>query len=90
MISPDSTFCKLHSEIYFTKVLSLAMRVRTIFWKTLLKIYSNLIYDISSAPCENVLAEIYRNKLAYITPNTVKLLVYFCCGFLFIKIDVFL
>ena len=42
IMSPDSTFYKLHSDIYFAKVLSLAMRVGTIFQKTLLKVYSTL------------------------------------------------
>ena len=42
IISPDSTFYKLHSDIYFAKVLSQAMLVRTIFRKTLLKVYSTL------------------------------------------------
>ena len=42
IMSPESTFYKLHSDIYFAKVLSLAMRVRTIFRKTLLKVYSTL------------------------------------------------
>ena len=42
IMSPDFTFYKLHSDIDFTKVLSLAMRVRTIFRKTLLKVYSTL------------------------------------------------
>ena len=42
IMSPDSTFYKLHSDIYFAKVLSQAMLVRTIFWKTLLKVYSTL------------------------------------------------
>ena len=42
IMSPDSTFYKLHSDIYFAKVLSQAMLVRTIFRKTLLKVYSNL------------------------------------------------
>ena len=37
IMSPDSTFYKLNSDIYFAKVLSLAIRVRTIFRKTLLK-----------------------------------------------------
>ena len=39
-MSPDSTFYKIHSDIYFAKVLSQAMLVRTIFRKTLLKVYS--------------------------------------------------
>ena len=43
IISPDSTFYKLHGDIYFAKVLSLAMRVRTIFRKTLLKLCSKLM-----------------------------------------------
>ena len=42
IMSPDSTFYKLHSDIYFAKVSSLAMRVRTIFRKTPLKVYSTL------------------------------------------------
>ena len=42
IMSPDSTFYKLHSDIYFAKVLSQAMLVRTIFRKTLLKVYSTL------------------------------------------------
>ena len=42
IIFPDSAFYKLHSDIYFAKVLSLAMLVRTIFRKTLLKVYSTL------------------------------------------------
>ena len=42
IMSPDSTFYKLHSDIYFAKVLSLAMLVRTIFRKTPLKVYSTL------------------------------------------------
>ena len=42
IMSPDSTFYKLHSDIYFAKVLSQAMLVRTIFQKTLLKVYSTL------------------------------------------------
>ena len=42
IMSSDSTFYKLHSDIYFAKVLSLAIRVRTIFRKTLLKVYSTL------------------------------------------------
>ena len=42
IMSPDSTFYNLHSDIYFAKVLSLAMRVRTIFGKTPLKVYSTL------------------------------------------------
>ena len=49
-MSPDSTFYKLHSDIYFAKVLSQAMLVRTIFRKTLLKVYSTLkqaIYNIT-------------------------------------------
>ena len=41
-MSPDSIFYKLYSDIYFVKFLSLAMRVRTIFRKTLLKVYSTL------------------------------------------------
>ena len=41
IISPDSTFYMLYSDIYFAKVLLLATRVRTIFRKTLLKVYSN-------------------------------------------------
>ena len=44
-MSPDSTFCKLHGDIYFAKVLSQAMLVRTIFRKTLLKVYSTLKYE---------------------------------------------
>ena len=40
--SPDSTFHKLYSDIYFVRVLLLATRVRTMFWKTLVKVYSNL------------------------------------------------
>ena len=42
IMSPDSTFYKLYSDIYFAKALSLAMRVRTIFRKTLLKVHSIL------------------------------------------------
>ena len=42
IMSQDSTFYKLHSDIYFAKVLSLAMCVRTIFRKTPLKVYSTL------------------------------------------------
>ena len=42
IIFPDSTFYKLHSDIYFAKILSLARRVRTIFRWTLLRVYSNL------------------------------------------------
>ena len=42
IMPPDSTFYKLYSDIYFAKVLSLAMLVRTIFRKTLLKVYSTL------------------------------------------------
>ena len=42
IMPPDSTFYKLLNDIYFAKVLSLAMRVRTIFLKTLLKVYSTL------------------------------------------------
>ena len=42
IMSPDSTFYKLHSDLYFAKVLSQAMLVRTIFRKTLLKVYSTL------------------------------------------------
>ena len=30
IMSPDSTFYKLHSDIYFAKVLSLAMRMKTV------------------------------------------------------------
>ena len=40
--SPDSTFYKLHSDIYFAKVLSPAIRERTIFRKTVLKVCSTL------------------------------------------------
>ena len=42
IMSPDSTYYKLHSDIYFAKVLSQAMIGRTIFRKTLLKVYSTL------------------------------------------------
>ena len=41
-MSPDSTFFKVHSDIYFANVLSQAMLVRTTFRKTLLKIHSTL------------------------------------------------
>ena len=40
IMSPDSTFYKLHSDITLPRVLSQAMLVRTIFQKTLLKVYS--------------------------------------------------
>ena len=42
IMSPDSIFYKLYSDIHFAKVLSPAMRVRTIFRKTLQKVYSTL------------------------------------------------
>ena len=42
IMSSDSTFYELYSDIYFAKVLSLAMSIRTIFRKTLLKVYSTL------------------------------------------------
>ena len=45
--SPDSTFYELHSDIYFAKVLSQAMLVRTIFRETLLKVYSTLKQDLT-------------------------------------------
>ena len=44
IISSDSTFYKLYSDIYFSRVLFKTTRVRTVFRKTPLKVYSNLKY----------------------------------------------
>ena len=68
-MSPDSTFYKLHSDIYFAKVLSQAMLVRTIFRKTLLKVYSTLKSDEEKSSKQTETVEhtyfISGDRLAY-------------------------
>ena len=67
IMSPDSTFYKLHSDIYFAKVLSQAMLIRTIFRKTLLKVYSNLnTLIVSITNLFSILVELEFGHVAFL------------------------